>query len=239
MADLEQNLLLNSLSPARRSLLLAHSKVVHLPSKTMLYRAAEPPQYAYFMTSGVASVVTTLEDGESVEVVMIGYEGVVGSLHLLGAAVAQMQCFIQSEGSAIRVPFSDLQKSFRESTEVRDRVLEFVQSQALTLGQVAACHRLHTAEQRLARWLLMVRDRIQSDLLNLTQEFLGEMIGSRRTTVTQVAGALQREQLIEYSRGRVHILNGDGLEAASCNCYRVIKSINGGLYALPAASGAD
>jgi DNA-binding MarR family transcriptional regulator len=105
-----------------------------------------------------------------------------------------------------------------------------VQEQALTIGQIAACNRLHEAEERLARWLLMARDRTQSDVLNITQEFLAEMLGARRTTVTMVAGALQRSGFIEYRRGHVRILDRINLEAASCDCYKVIKRLYHGLY---------
>jgi len=233
MPDNATNLLLNALSDAAREFLLSRSKSVALPLKTVLYPPDEPPQHAYFITSGVASIMATLEGGESVEVAMIGPEGLVGSMLLIGPAVASTQCFVQSAGAALRIPFSDLRRAFRESEEIRDRILEFVQAQAFTLGQIAACHRLHTAEQRLARWLLMVRDRLQSDMLVLTQEFLGEMLGSRRTTVTLVAGALQRNGLIEYSRGRVRILNSESLESAACSCYRVIRKINRSLYSNP------
>jgi len=233
MPDKGINLLLDALSADSREFLLSRSKAVTLPLRTILYRPDEIPQHAYFVTAGVASVVATMEDGESVEVVMIGPEGLVGSLHLIGPAVANTQCFIQSEGAALRIPISELRKAFRESDEIRDRILEFVQAQTLILAQIAGCHRLHTAEERLARWLLMVRDRIQSDMLALTQEFLGEMIGSRRTTVTLVAGALHRSGLIEYSRGRVRILNGDRLESAACSCYQVIKKIDRNLYSDP------
>jgi CRP-like cAMP-binding protein len=227
------NLLLDALSAENRENLLSRSKNVALPLKTMLYRPDEIPQYAYFMTSGVASVVATMEDGESVEVIMIGPEGLVGSLHLIGPCLPHTQCFIQSEGTALRISLSELRKAFRESDEIRDRILEFVQVQALSLSQLAGCHRLHNAEERLARWLLIVRDRVQSDMLVLTQEFLGEMIGSRRTTVTQVAGALQRGGLIEYSRGRVRILDGDRLESAACSCYHILRKFSRNLYSVP------
>lgn len=224
------NLLLSALSEESRELILARSKPVVLPLKTILYRPDEMPQYAYFMTSGVASVMAIMEDGESVEVIMIGPEGLVGSLYLIGPRIAHTQCIVQSEGSALRIPLQELRRIFRSSEEVRDRILEFVQAQTFTLGQIAVCHRLHTADQRLARWLLMVRDRLQSDPLILTQEFLGEMLGSRRTTVTLVAGALQRSGLIEYSRGRVSILNGERLEDTACRCYQIIKKIDRNLY---------
>jgi CRP-like cAMP-binding protein len=227
------NLLLNALSTESREFLLSRSRPIALPLRSTLYRQDEPAPYAYFLLSGVASVVAVTDDGESVEAIMIGREGLVGSLDLIGPAVHHTECFIQSEGSALRITLSDIRKAFRESEEIRDRILEFVQAQGFTLSQIAACHRLHNAEERLARWLLTVRDRVDADVLVLTQEFLGQMLGSRRSTVNLVAGTLQRSGLIEYSRGHVRILDHERLEATACSCYKVIKDIGRNLYSHP------
>jgi CRP-like cAMP-binding protein len=224
------NLFLSSLSPPSRELLIAASTSVQLPLKAPLYEAEQTPAYAYFLTSGIASVVTAMPDGGTAEVGLIGSEGLVGSFHLLGPAPVSTDCFIQLEATALRIPLRHLQKAFRSSEEIRDRVLEFVQSQALSLGQLAGCHRLHEAEERLARWLLMAQDRVQSDNLYFTQEFLAMMLGSRRTTVTVVAGELQRRGLIEYRRGHVKILDRKALEAAACDCYQIIKQLYVDLY---------
>jgi CRP-like cAMP-binding protein len=137
---------------------------------------------------------------------------------------------MQMQGAGLKISLSDLRAAFESSEEIRDRVLEAVQEQALTIGQIAACNRLHEAEERLARWLLMARDRTQSDVLDITQEFLAVMLGARRTTVTMVAGALQRSGLIEYRRGRVKILDSENLEAAACECYKVTKHLYDWLY---------
>ena len=122
--------------------------------------------------------------------------------------------------------------------EIRDRTLEFVQEQAVSLSQLAGCNRLHESEERLSRWLLMAQDRTGTDVLDFTQEFLGMMLGSRRTTVTLIAGVLQRSGLIEYRRGRVTILDREGLEATACDCYKITKELYRGLYtrALPGRS---
>lgn len=224
------NLFLSSLSAPARESLLSASTAVSLPLKTGLYAAEETPAFAYFLTSGIASVVTSMADGGTAEVGLIGSEGVVGSLHLLGPAPNFTDCFIQLEATALRIPFSKLQKAFQTSEEIRNRILEFVQTQTLSLAQLAGCHRLHEAEERLARWLLMAQDRVQSDDLHLTQEFLAMMLGARRTTVTVVAGTLQRSGLIEYRRGRVKILNRENLEAAACDCYKVTRQLFTNLY---------
>ena len=185
------------------------------------------------MTSGIASVVVSMEDGRTAEVGVIGREGLVGSFHLLGPAPVSTNCFIQLDATALRIPYSELLSAFRSNEELRDRVLEFVQEQALSLGQLAGCNRLHEHEERLSRWLLMAQDRTQSDVLHFTQEFLAMMLGAGRTTVTVIAGVLQRSGLIEYERGKVRIINRDNLEAAACDCYQITKKLYSGLYKSP------
>ena len=233
------NRLLSSLSLPNRNLLLASSAHVHLPIRTSLYEAEIRPSHVYFMTSGMASIVTSMQDGGTAEVGVIGNEGVVGSIFLLGGAKVSTSGFIQLAGSAYEVPFEHASKVFRSSEEVRDRVLEFVQEQTVTGSQIAGCNRLHEAEERLARWLLMAQDRTQSDVLDLTHEFMAMMVGAQRTTVTLVAGALQRANLIEHSRGRVKILSRENLKMAACDCYNITKTLYDNLYqqSLPNLNG--
>ena len=224
------NLLLASLSNENREALNSRSVAVTLPVRTTLYEAGKVPRYVYLMTSGIASIVTTMREGGTAEVGIVGHEGMVGGLQLLGPGVGATDCFVQMPATGIRIPFAAMQEAFDESEEIRGRVLEFVQAQTLSLAQIAACNRLHEAEPRLARWLLMVQDRVQSDLLELTQEFLAQMLGSQRTTVTLAAGILQRSGLIEYSRGQVRVVDRQALEAAACDCYGVTRRLFQGLY---------
>jgi len=231
------NLFLESLSRESRSLLVRLCAEVDLPLRKSLYEPGILPQYAYFMTSGIASVVAMMENGGMAEVGLIGREGVVGSFHLLGPAKVSTSCFIQLEATALRIRFTDLLNVFRTNEEVRERLLEFVQEQAVSLSQLAGCNRLHGNEERLARWLLMAQDRTQSETLNFTQEFLAMMLGSRRTTVTLIAGVLQRQGLIKYQRGRVKILDRAELEAASCDCYQITKELYASLYSHPVPTG--
>jgi CRP-like cAMP-binding protein len=230
MSVLATNLFLAALSAKARESLLRHSVATALPVKTSLYKADEVPVYAHFITSGMASVVATSKDGGTAEVAVIGHEGLVGSLHLLGPAPVSIESFMQLDGTGLRIPLKELRKVFRSSEEVRDRVLEFVQEQALSVSQIAGCNRLHEAEARLARWLLMVQDRTQSDTLRFTQEFLAMMLGAQRTTVTMVAGGLQRSGLIECHRGQVKILSRQNLEDAACDCYQITKNLYHNLY---------
>ncbi|HTU51153.1 MAG TPA: Crp/Fnr family transcriptional regulator [Acidobacteriaceae bacterium] len=230
MFTVMENLLLASLSTVSCELIHSQCTPVTLPLRSVLYTASSIPADAYFMTSGMASIVGSTSEGETAEVGIIGHEGLVGAMHLLGPAVAPTECFVQLPASGLRIPFPKLQQMFRTSEEIRMRILEFVQEQTLVLSQLATCNRLHNAEERLARWLLMVDDSIQSDTIDLTQEFLAQMLGAQRTTVTMVAGALQRAGLIEYKRGTLHIVNRKELEAAACDCYGVTKKLYFNLY---------
>lgn len=171
-----------------------------------------------------------MRDGSTAEVGVIGHEGLVGGAHLLGPGKNFTNAFIQLNASALKIPLRDLKHAFRESEEIRNRILEFQQEQLVTASQIAGCNRLHEAEQRLARWLLMAQDRAQTEVLDFTQEFLAMMLGSRRTTVTQIAGGLQKAELIEYSRGRVKIVNRERLESAACDCYRITNELHASLY---------
>jgi CRP-like cAMP-binding protein len=233
MSILTGNRFLDSLSAPAQELLLKQCVEVDLPLKKSLYEAENTPRYAHFLISGIASVVTAMEEGTTAEVGLIGREGVVGSFHLLGPAKVFTSCFIQLEATGLRMPFPELARAFRSNEEIRDRTLEFVQEQAVTLSQLAGCNRLHDSEERLARWLLMAQDRTGTAVLEFTQEFLGMMLGARRTTVTVIAGVLQRSGLIEYRRGKVTILDRESLEAAACDCYKLTRNLYSELYTLP------
>lgn len=230
MVGQPSNLLLAALSPSYRAHLLARMRTVTLRPREILYEADETPKYAHFLTSGVASIVISMANGSSTEVGIWGREGLVESFHLLGNARIPNRCIAQMQSTALRLPFKELQKEFHESAELRQCILQGVQSQGAILAQLAGCNRLHEAEARLARWLLMVRDRTETDTFLLTQEFLAIMLGSRRTTVTAAAGALQRKGLIHYTRGRIHLSNPQDLENVACECYGTVREMYGSFY---------
>ena len=171
--------------------------------------------------------------GESAETSLIGNEGVTGAFSLLGPLEPPTACYMQVTGSGFRISLTELRRLFLSSEEIRCRVLECVQQQGMTTSQLAACNRLHEAEPRLARWLLMVQDRTGGDSFELTQEFLALMLGTRRTTMAVIAGEMQRDGLIEYTRGKVTILSRKKLEAVSCACYGVTQQLLGALYSRP------
>ena len=224
------NLLLDALSPDLRRAVMELCRPVDLPLRTLLHEQGEMPVFGYFLCSGVASMVVSMAEGGSAEVGLIGREGIIGAMHILGPTPTPAQCFVQMEGTALRLRLADLRTMFQTSGEFRGRVLEFVQQQTVTLEQVAACNKLHETEERLARWLLMSRDRADQDTMTMTQEFLADMLGTRRTTVTLVAGSLQRRGLIDYRRGKVTILDRGALELAACACYGVCKEALTNLY---------
>jgi CRP-like cAMP-binding protein len=205
-------------------------KPVILPAHTVLYEVDETPKFAHFLTSGIASIVSTMSSGATAEVGIWGSEGMAESAQLLGGARIPTRCFIQVEATALRMPFKDVQEEFLHVEEFRACLLQGVQSHMFILGQLAACNRLHEAGQRLSRWLLMVRDRVDSESFFLTQEFLATMLGSRRTTVTAAASALQRKGLIKYSRGRIRIIDPKGLEKSACECYQTIHGLYSNFY---------
>ena len=233
MHDTKQTVLsrfILSLPDETRATVLARCKPVDLPLHTVLYESEATPAYAYILTSGMASIVTTMPDGMTVEVGVMGHEAVAGSLHLLGPAVISTRCMMQLAGTALAIPLAQLAQLFAQNLVVRGRLLEFLQVQSASLGQIAACHRLHLAEERLARWLLMVQDRVESAHLDLTQEFLADMLGSRRTTVTKAAGVLESLGAINYSRGHLRVVNRQRLMAAACCCYPIVHKLFANLY---------
>ena len=229
--SLTGNRLIDSLSEALAAELIAASRTMELPLRTMLGSSGEVPTYGYFLTEGAASIVVVMAEGGSSEVGMIGNEGLIGASALLGPSAIDADTFIQIEGKGLRVPMKLLRVMFEESIELRQAIMQYVQCNINTTGQISACNRLHEAEERLARWLLTAADLTQSETLGLTQEFLAQMLGSQRTTVALVAGLLQRAGLIQYSRGKVRILNREGLESAACDCYRVTHDAVVKLYA--------
>jgi CRP-like cAMP-binding protein len=200
----------------------------HLSPVTMRLRAqlmdGKAPAYAYFLEEGLASVVLPMKEGRTVEVGVIGIDGVVGLPVLLGAGRMPGETFIQVEASGYRIKAQRLKEEFERPGELRRHLQKYVMANLVQSAQNAACNRLHTIGERLAKWLLTCHDRIRSDRMPLTHEFLAQMLGAPRTTVTLAAGILHEAGLIDYSRGHVTIKNRSGLEKAACECYRVVRN---------------
>jgi CRP-like cAMP-binding protein len=181
-------------------------------------------KYAYFLEQGIASVVATVEDGTTVEIGVIGLDGVVGIPSLLGAGSAPGRTFVQIAGSGHRIESEVLKEEFERPGELRKHLQKYIQAYLVQTAQTAVCNRLHNIEERLSRWLLTCHDRMESDRLTLTHDFLGQMLGAPRTTVTLAAGLLHRAELIDYTRGVVTIRNRKGLEETTCECYHTVRN---------------
>jgi CRP-like cAMP-binding protein len=175
------------------------------------------------MTSGMASEVVTLADGEVVEIGLVGYEGLTGTFHLLGPSRSISQCFVQVAGQAYELPFPKLQEFFNDLPDVRRCIHRYIQHQLTHLGQTAACNRIHDAGPRFARWLLTAQDRSAMEEFTLTQDFLAQMLGTGRTTISIISKMFERQKFVRHNRGRISILDRPGLEGIACPCYEVTR----------------
>ncbi|MBD2127452.1 Crp/Fnr family transcriptional regulator [Microcoleus sp. ZQ-A2] len=217
------NELLAALPEAEYQHLIPDLEYVSLLFKQVLYEVGEPIEYVYFPHGGIVSVLSTMEDGSQVEVGLVGNDGVVGIPAALGDNIATATAVVQVPGSAMRMKVSLLKTEFGRSGVLQSLLLRYIQALFALVTQNAACNRLHYLEARLARWLLLVCDRVESNELPLTHEFIAQMLGVRRAGVTEAANSLQQAGLIHYKRGKITILNRKELEAASCECYEIIK----------------
>jgi CRP-like cAMP-binding protein len=197
-----------------------------MPQYKIFYEQGEKIEHTYFLNQGMVSLVVLVNDGRSVEVGITGLEGVVGAPLAFGFESAPMRAIMQIAGRGLRVRSSTLEETFYRVPCLKTVIERYVMMQQLQVAQLAACNRLHDMDQRLARWLLMCQDRIDSENLPLTHEFLAQMLGSGRPTVTIAAGVLERAGLIQNTRGSVKILNRKRLEDAACECYRAMQNYN-------------
>jgi len=217
------NRLLQALPAAEQDRLLSKLTPMSLSMKTVLFEPGQQISAVHFPVNGVVSLVTSLEDGAIVEVATVGNEGIVGVPLVHGGSLA-VRAISQVPGDTLRMDASVYMAEFERPGPFRDLVENYLQALFGQISQAAACNRLHSNEERLSRWLLMSHDRVGTETFPITHEFLGQMLGSRRATVTLSAGILQAAGLIRYHRGRVTIVDRDGLESVSCECYGVIKA---------------
>jgi CRP-like cAMP-binding protein len=203
------------LRPKLREINFHIGETVYLPEQKM--------DYAYFVNSGIVSWLAAVENGNTVEAGVIGPEGIAGVAIVLGANSTPNQGLAQSEVRASRIAAKDLIPEFRQNGKLSEMILRFVQSMFTQVAQTAACNRLHTLDQRLARWLLTTHDRISESKLPLTQEFLSRMLGVRRAGVSVAANSLRQQGVIDYHRGDIVIVDRPGVEGLSCECYKIVK----------------
>jgi CRP-like cAMP-binding protein len=218
-----QNRLLSALSRDLQIRLLPRMEKVSLPIRQVLYEADSPILHVYFPVSGVVSLVISLKDGASVEVATIGNEGVVGVPVFLGAERSPTKAFCQVAGQALKMRADSFRRALEEHPELADVVRRYTQGMVNQISQTTACNHVHSVQARMCRWLLMTHDRVGADEFHLTQEFLAQMLGVRRPSVTVAAGLLQKAGLIRYQRGRIHIADRAGLEITACECYETVR----------------
>jgi len=219
-----KNRILAGLPPSELERLLPCLTPVNLGHGKILYKAGEVMKFVYFPDQSMVSLISVNASGESVEVGIVGFEGVAGISVVLGVDKSPYELLVQNPDGAMRMSVADLREEFKLSGVFRDRLLRYAHALLVQTSQVAACNRLHTVSERLARWLLMSYDRCESLELPFTQEFLALMLGTRRPSVTEAAIILQAEGSISYRRGLITILDAENLREHSCDCYPVIKA---------------
>jgi CRP-like cAMP-binding protein len=224
------NFLFDALPVGTRDRLRLHSQPVALPLGEVVLQPQERIQYAYFLTSSIVSLLYTMENGTTAEIGVVGKDGMVGTAVLLAGESTCSQAVVAVAGEAIQVPAELLLREFEANLPVRQVLLRYIQALITQISQTAVCNRLHSVEQRLCRWLLLCLDRSNNSNLHMTQELIAHMLGGRRESVTVAAGNLQDLGLIDYCRGRISVLDRRGLEAAACECYRVVADEIARLY---------
>jgi len=205
--------------------LLSGLESVALRFGEVLYEPGDRIKFVYFPGDSLVSLLTLVDGQSALEVGMVGREGMLGVPLSLGADVSPVRALVQGAGAAMRMKAARFSKEIRKSPQLQQEVNRYTGVLMAQITQTAACNRFHVVEARLARWLLMTRDRLRSDEFPLTHEFLGHMLGVRRVGVTKAARALQGRRLIRYSRGKIQILNRRGLKASACSCYEVVKDM--------------
>lgn len=217
------NRLLAALPAQEYERLLASLEPVRLTYGEVLYEPGDKIQHVYFPNDCLVSLLTVVEGHRALEVGLVGREGMVGSRLALGIAASSVRALVQGTGTAVRMKSARFLQEFRRSPALQRALFSFTDALMLQITQTAACNRFHTVGERLARWLLMTRERLSSSEFYLTHEFLADMLGVRRVGVTSAASTLQRQRLIRYRRGTITILDQQGLEAAACSCYRQVR----------------
>jgi CRP-like cAMP-binding protein len=201
---------------------------VRLVYGQVLYEPAETIEHVYFPVDCLVSLLTAVDRQRTLEVGMVGNEGMVGMPMALGIGVSAVRALVQGNGTAMRMTAARFRAEFRKNLPLQRGLFRYTHLLMAQVSQTAACNRFHQAEARLARWLLMTADRLHSDEFRLTHEFLAHMLGVRRVGVTKAAGDMERKKLIHYSRGNIRILDRKRLEAAACTCYRIVKDLQDG-----------
>jgi CRP-like cAMP-binding protein len=221
------NKILASLTRSEYQRILPQLEMVQLNEGDVLCESGAHMRYVYFPCNALISLLTMVDSVEVFAVALVGREGMTSVACALGSQTSPYRTLVQGSGTVMRMKAKVFMAEFRNSMALREVVLEYVLSLTVQISQTAACNRFHVIEERLARWLLMTRDRLSSDHFHMTHEMLGQLLGVRRVGVTNAAHALKQRHLIDYSRGAIDIVDGIGLQAAACNCYRMVEGRHG------------
>src|ERR1700724_1663927 len=223
------SLILLSISDSDYSALRPHLEYVSLPNHLVLHEAGGKLEFAYFPNRGLISLVVVMKDGRTAEAGIVGNEGFTGTLAAVGLSRSPLQAVVQITGDGFRVEIGALQNTLESAPHLQLMLSRYTVVRGMQVAQTAACNRLHDIEQRLARWLLMTQDRVDSGSLAITHDFLATLLGTDIPSVSLAASVLQKKKLIEYTRGAVKIVNRKKLEDSACECYGVIRQYDGEL----------
>jgi CRP-like cAMP-binding protein len=218
-----ENKILAALPRAEYERLLPHLEQVHLPQGKLLYDAGDTIKYAHFPLGGMISLLSITQDGETLEVAMVGNEGVAGAVLALKSDVAPYRMMVQLTTDAMRINAGALKRELLRGSRLEELMLTYLHSVLVHVSQSAVCARFHTVEKRLCRWLLVARDRVHGNTVELTQEIISHMLGTPRPVVTTAAGILQDSGIIRYRRGKITILDPKKLMESACECYAIVE----------------
>jgi CRP-like cAMP-binding protein len=221
--DPQQNYLLAALPRAEQERLFPHLELIEMPLGKVLYESGDQLQHVYFPTDSIVSLLYVLKDGASAEIAVVGNEGIIGIALFMGGETTASRAIVQSAGYAYRLIGQRLKDGFHQNGEIQLLLLRYTQALITQMAQTAVCNRHHSVDQQLCRWLLLSLDRLPSNQLTMTQELIANMLGVRRSGVTQAAGKLQKLGVVLYQRGRITVLDRPKLEKLSCECYAVVK----------------
>lgn len=219
----DQNRLLAALPPQIYATLLPHLELVQMPLGKVLYESGDVMRHVYFPADCIISLLYVMENGASAEISVVGNEGVIGISLFMGGESTSSRALVQSAGQAYRLMDKHFKDAVSRHVEMLQLMLRYVQALITQMAQTAVCNRHHSIDQQLCRWLLLSLDRLPSNQLSMTQELIANMLGVRREGVTEAAGKLQRQGVIEYRRGQITVLNRPKLEELCCECYAVVK----------------
>ena len=223
------NKILLAISDSDYNSLRPHLEFASLPNHLVLHEAGGTLEFAYFPNRGLISLVVVMKDGKTAEAGIVGNEGFTGTVAAVGLSRDSLRAVVQITGDGFRVKVGALQNTLESAPNLQSMLSRYAAIRGMQVAQTAACNRLHDIEQRLARWLLMTQDRVDSGSLAITHDFLATMLGTDRPTVSVTAGVLQKKEVIEYTRGAVQIVNRKKLEECACECYGVIRQYDGEL----------